>query len=519
MLITLTCSAPHAPEIGYLLGKHPDSVFQREFSAGTVWVFYPEVADERVTVALLAEIDPVALVRGPASLARLDQYVNDRPYVASSLISVALRTAFASALAGHVPTTHGERISERMAWEVRLPAVACDGGADLITRLFTPLGYAVSSARLPLDARFPAWGESDIYAVTLAGEQTARGVLDHLYVLLPVLDNSKHYYFGADEAEKLLAHGCDWLAAHPERDLIARRYLRYKRPLVQTALARLAESDPALAPEAAEEAAVAAEGESPAEAVAAREPAPPPGPEIGLHEQRLNAVIGAVRDAGARSLADLGCGEGRLLALALKERTLTRILGIDVSPLSLARAKRRLRYDTLPAAQLQRLEVAQGSLLYRDPRLEGFEAAALVEVVEHLDPPRLEAMECVVFAHARPRRVVVTTPNREYNAVWPSLGDERLRHGDHRFEWTRAECAAWAERVAAANGYRATRQDIGPADPALGAPSQLVIFDRLETLAETTHTATASDEIAVGAQHAAPAPAPRDSADGHEGTS
>lgn len=473
MLITLTCAAPRAPEVGYLLGKNPASVFARPFSAGTVHVFYPEVADDHVTIALLVEIDPVGLVRGPAALARLDQYVNDRPYVASSLTSVAINTAFGSAMAGRATKEHAERLEERMRWEVSLPAVACDAGADLITRLFAPLGYAVTATRLPLDTAFPAWDEADLYSVRLEGEQTVQQVLGHLYVLLPVLDNNKHYYVGADEADKLLAHGGAWLAAHPERELIARRYLRYQRPLIQSALTRLAESDPALAPDAARADAAATDGDAPA-------PPDPVEAALGLHEQRLNAVLAAVRAISATSLADLGCGEGKLLARALDEPALARIFGMDVSTQALARARRALHFDTLPPARRARIEIAQGSLLYRDRRLEGFDAAALVEVVEHLDTPRLRAMERVVFQHARPRRVIVTTPNREYNVHWPDVGVERLRHRDHRFEWTRAECQAWAERVAATYGYRAARQELGPVDPTLGAPSQLVIFDRLD---------------------------------------
>jgi 3' terminal RNA ribose 2'-O-methyltransferase Hen1 len=395
--------------------------------------------------------------------------VNDRPDVACSLTSVAISTAFGSALAGTC-RERPERVDERMRWEVALPAVACETGEELIVRIFAPLGYAVTTTRLPLDPQFPSWGQADLYAVTLDGTQTTHAVLNHLYVLLPVLDNSKHYYVGAEEAEKLLAHGGDWLAAHPERELIARRYLRYKRPLVQSALARLAEGDVEIAEVVEQEAEQAAE-------VA---PAEPVEPMPGLHEQRLQAVMAAIREVGAGSLADLGCGEGRLLELALKEPSLTRIFGVDVSSVAFARARRRLHLDTLAPAQRQRIEIAQGSLLYRDRRLEGFDVAALVEVIEHLDAARLDAMERVVFAHARPRRLVLTTPNREYNVHWEAIGAERLRHADHRFEWTRAECQAWAERVAGAYGYRATRQDLGPADPDIGAPSQLVIFDRLD---------------------------------------
>jgi 3' terminal RNA ribose 2'-O-methyltransferase Hen1 len=465
MLLTLTCAAPDAARFGYLLGKHPDAVFERPFSMGRVTVFYPEVASDRLTVAMLIEVDPVGLVRRPTPFAGLDQYVNDRPYVASSFTSVALNVAFSTALAGKC-AQHPELIEERVRWEAHLPAVACEAGAELITRLFAPLGYEVAATRLPLDPHFPAWGEADLYDVRLAGTQTGPDVLRHLYILLPVLDNSKHYYISEDEIEKLMAHGGAWLAAHPERELITRRYLRYKRPLVTSALARLAEKEDSAPPDENEEAT----------------PAPEEATErkLGLHEQRLAAVMEAVRAAEATSLADLGCGEGRLLALALKERSLRRILGLDVSSYALARARRRLHLETLPPAQQARIQIAQGSLLYRDRRLEGYEVAALVEVIEHLDAPRLAAMEQVIFAHARPRRVIITTPNREYNVRWESLPAGKLRHSDHRFEWTRAEGRAWAERVAATHGYRCTWSDLGPVDDALGGPSQLLVFDRME---------------------------------------
>jgi 3' terminal RNA ribose 2'-O-methyltransferase Hen1 len=239
LLITLTCHAPTAPDIGYLFGKNPASLFMREFSGGRVLVFYPEVTDDHLTIALLTEIDPVALVRTASGAHGLDQYVNDRPYVASSLTSVALNVAFGSALGGK-SRGRPARVNDVMRWEVSLPVVACDAGEDLITRIFAPLGYEVTVERLALDPAFPAWGMSNLYALRLSGAQTVQGVLSQLYVLLPVLDNAKHYYIEASETEKLLRYGGAWLAAHPERDLITRRYLRYRRPLVTSALARLA---------------------------------------------------------------------------------------------------------------------------------------------------------------------------------------------------------------------------------------------------------------------------------------
>ncbi|HEY7983535.1 MAG TPA: 3' terminal RNA ribose 2'-O-methyltransferase Hen1 [Ktedonobacterales bacterium] len=488
MLITFACHAPRAPEVGYLLAKNPTSVFEREFSAGTVWVFYTEVADDHVRLALLTEVDTIGLVRGPAAVAGLDQYVNDRPYVANSLTSVALNVAFRTAMSGQCKALP-ERVAERMAWEVTLPAVACDAGAEAITAVFAPLGYSVTTERLPLDPTFPAWGPSDVYAVRLAGTQTAADLFNHLYVLLPVLDNAKHYYVTESETEKLLDHGGAWLAAHPARALIARRYLRYKRPLITSALGRLRDADApdaaaveaALAAAIAEPSEPAEEGAAPAAPASAEPDARAGGArDPGLHAQRLAAVMAAVRAIGATSLADVGCGEGRLLALALAEPGLTRILGLDVSTRALTLAARRLRLDQLPPARRARIAIAQGSLLYRDRRLEGFDALALVEVIEHLDAPRLGAMERVVFEHARPRRVILTTPNREYNTVWASLAQGAFRHEDHRFEWTRAECQAWADRVAATYGYTARRADVGPGDAALGAPSQLVVLDRAD---------------------------------------
>lgn len=508
MMVTITCFAPNAPEIGYLFAKNPASVFQRDFSGGTAWAFYSEVAEDHVTIVLVTEIDTVGLVRGPATLAGLDQYVNDRPYVASSLTSVALNTAFRTAMSGESKLLP-DRVHEPLRWIVELPAVACDGDEDLLSKLFTPLGYTIMATRLPLDERFPEWGAADLYQVRLEGIQTIADMLNHLYLLLPVLDNAKHYAVSDDEMEKLVARGGAWLAAHPARELISRRYLRYRRPLIASALSKLVEDDlDAVAEENTVATMEAGAVTTSAAGLGPRESAEPALPlkdtdqsvastdttipavssasearplakakSLGLHEQRLAAVMEAVRAAGARTLVDLGCGEGKLLALALKEKYLSRILGMDVSTRALALARRKLHFDHLPPAQRARLDLIHGSLLYRDTRLAGFDAAALVEVIEHLDAPRLGAMERVVFEHARPRRVIVTTPNRDYNAHWESLDPSAFRHEDHRFEWTRADGRAWADRVAEVYGYTTAWQELGPIDGDLGAPSQLMIFD------------------------------------------
>jgi 3' terminal RNA ribose 2'-O-methyltransferase Hen1 len=463
MLITLTCRTHNAPEIGYLLAKHPDSIFNRSFTAGKVWIFYPEVSSNQLTIALITEIDPIALVRGPASLTHLDQYVNDRPYVLSSLTSVALQTGFHSALGGRT-SEHTERITELLDWEISLSALSCDGGENLIQRIFVPLGYEIHITRMPLDEQFPSWGESDIFQVRLFGKQTVQDALNHLYILLPILDNSKHYYVDQEETLKLLDHGGAWLATHPERELIARRYLRYQRKLIKSALTLLAENESS-----------ASIAEKEANDIVEKEEAP------DLHSRRLSAVMEAIRACGAHSLADLGCGEGRLLELALNEQNLTRIIGMDVSVGALTQARRRLHLDSLPEAQRSRIQLIQGALTYRDKRLEGFDVATLVEVIEHLDPPRLSAMEEALFGQAHPRQVIITTPDRNYNAKFDTFHRNPFRHKDHRFEWTTDECLSWAEHIAATRPYRFRHQPLGDIDPIYGAPSQMLIFEHRES--------------------------------------
>jgi len=192
----------------------------------------------------------------------------------------------------------------------------------------------------------------------------------------------------------------------------------------------------------------------------------------------MAAVLAALKASGARSVIDLGCGEGRLLRLLLADRAFERICGLDVSYRSLERARSRLRYDRLPPRQAERITLLHGALTYRDKRLEGFDAAAVVEVIEHLDPPRLAAFERVLFEYARPGCIVLTTPNVEHNVRYAGLEAGKLRHGDHRFEWTRAEFQSWADRAAERFGYRVAISGVGSDDPEVGAPTQLAVFRR-----------------------------------------
>ena len=467
----LTISTTHAPatDMGFLLEKHPDKVHEFELSSGRATVFYPEATPERCTVALLLEVDSIGLVRsGTArqSDPSMDQYVNDRPYVASSFLSVALGTAFRSALAGK-SRQRPELAQLPIPLEARLAVLPCRGGEKLLLDLFTPLGYAAEVLRLPLDTQFPEWGGSPYYSLTLRGRVRLQDLLRHLYVLIPVLDDRKHYWVGEDEVEKLLRQASDWLPAHPMKESIARRYLKNRRSLARMALERLTvEEDASEVSEAEEEIPAAARREVELEK------------RVSLQERRLETVTGFVTRLGAKSVVDLGCGEGQLLPRLMQLSAVERIVGLDVSVRALERAADRLHLDRMPPRQRARIELVHGSLLYRDSRLEGFDLATVIEVIEHLDPPRLQAFERVLFEAARPVFAIVTTPNREYNVNFQGLPAGAFRHADHRFEWTREEFRTWCVRQAERFGYTLEYAPVGEEDTVTGPPTQLALFSR-----------------------------------------
>jgi 3' terminal RNA ribose 2'-O-methyltransferase Hen1 len=460
VLLKITSTAEPATDLGFLLHKNPANLHSADTGIGKAHVFYTDATPQRCTACLLLELDPVELVRGAQ---QLEDYVNDRPYVSSSYMTVAISRVLGTALAGNCKR-RPELVETKLPLEITVEVIRSRGGAEILRRLFEPLGYRVNATAIPLDEKFAEWGESDYFRLTLAANATVHDALSHIYVLFPVLDDQKHYYVGDDEVEKLLRHGEGWLVRHPERQLIVNRYLKRRSSLVDQAFARLLDDESA-AVEAVE---TSTEQSAQAEKTLER--------PMTLHTLRLNLVATKLKDLKAKTVLDLGCGEGKLLRRLLADRAFERIIGMDVSHRSLETASSKLRLDRLPENQRRRIQLMQGSLVYRDERLRGFDGAALVEVIEHLDAPRLRALERVLFEFAHPRHVVITTPNREYNVLFPTLGVGRMRHGDHRFEWTRTEFASWAEMVSARFGYAVCFEPVGPVDAWHGAPSQMAVF-------------------------------------------
>jgi SAM-dependent methyltransferase len=480
--VFLTIESP-GDELSYLLFKHPDRVQSFELPVGRATVFYPR-ADQAVTeVALLVEVDTMGLARSKrfkVSGFELGHHINDRAYAASSLLAVALGRVFRSAMVGRDALERPGAAGRPRRLTIHLPSVRSRGGTALVRELFEPLGWTVEATET-----VPTCVD-----VELRGQLTLADALSQLYVLLPVLDDAKHYWVGEAEIDKLVRYGGDWLTDHPARATIMARYLAHQGSYVVDAAARLAGEgleqvpvglvDPVEAAEAAADSSYqvmaparsAADQSYPADLAtdAMEEPAGPPSESLaGL---RTRFLVDQLRRLGAWRVLDLGCGEGRLVR-ALLDHPQFEVVGADVAASPLARAARRL--ERLADRQRQRVSLIQASATYRDDRFSGFDAVVVSEVIEHLDLDRLAAFERNLFVTARPGHVLVTTPNAEYNQLY-GLAAGQSRHSDHRFEWTRRQFQDWAQALARRTGYRVGFDGVGAPDQTLGQPTQVAIF-------------------------------------------
>ncbi len=484
MLLTITYEGQDTQDLGYLLHKHPDRAQEFELSYGKAYVFYPEVSSERTTAALLLEIDPIDLAKGKLGSrdGGLFDYVNDRPYASTSFLSTAISRVFGTAMNGRCKEKQ-ELADTALPLTAQLVSLKDGGEEGLAAQLFEPLGYTVETKRIPLDIKFPEWGMSPYITLTIHGTVRLSELLNHLYVLIPVFDKQKHYYIAESEIKKLLDHGEGWLAGHPYKEKIARRYFMARTSYARKAIDILLDGETGSAAEDGELPEMEGEPEiSGAEGDAANNGEPvinhSQTPHTPLNTLRLLAVKDAVLASGASTVIDLGCGECKLTSLLLNEPQIKKVTACDVSTAVLEKAAKRLRLERMQPFRKNKLTLMQASLTYKDKRFEGFDCACVIEVIEHIEPMRIPAFERILFEFAAPRTVVLTTPNKEYNANYGTMQENTLRHNDHRFEWTREEFLAWTKHVCDRFGYHCEITGVGDYDEACGNPTQMGVFTK-----------------------------------------
>lgn len=493
MYFSLTSIGPAAADLSFLLRKHPDKVQRFDLPTGVATVFFPESSAERAEMTMVLTVDPIELIRNKSirhgAGFPLGQFVNDRPYATTSLVSHAVAKVFSSAMTGGL-ASDPEAPFRRTDITLRLPALPVVAhrelaGADLVRALFEPLGWTIAATPLPADPQHPEWGDSRYLDVTLSAHTTVADALRQFCALVPVVTDAQHYWVSSNQAEALVRLGTligseasseppadlasrSWLAGHSLAELIVRRYLVHQRDLVDECWALLGGLPDA-------------EGETGhAEKVTQRAPR--------LADLRSAAIHAQLSGLGATSVVDMGCGEGALLRVLSRDASFRRLIGTDVDSRALRRAAESLNLFDADERLRDRVQLLHSSATYRDDRLKGADALVLMEVIEHLDADRLPTLVDTVFGFTRPGHVLVSTPNIEYNAFYPTPFETGYRHSDHRFEFTRAEFEEWASGIGEAYGYTVRFAGIGEADPEHGASTQMAVFT---LLAPTTKEAVA----------------------------
>ncbi|WP_291720488.1 3' terminal RNA ribose 2'-O-methyltransferase Hen1 [Bernardetia sp.] len=452
MLLEITTTHTPATDLGFLLHKHPDNIQEKKLAVGKAHIFYSEANQNRCTACLLLDINPIEVIKNKKGMRHFlkENYVNDRTYTSNSFMSTAIVKSFGSAINGTCHT-RPELPSTKMPFEVRLHAVNVENEEQL-EKLFKPLGYEIEYERYDLDSQFTEWGTSKTLTLSLKKTTTLQELLSQLYVFILVLDNQRHYWIAEGEIDLLKRRGKGWLDTHPEKEWIVKRFLKYIPELTYSAKLNLLQD------------------EEDVNTIQKKEKEP------NLHQKRLLKAFQLLKKSDAKSVLDVGCGEGKLLKLLLKDSQFQKIGGTDVAFSELQKANEKLYLDTASPYIKEKITLFQSSVTYQDERFLDYDAIALVEVIEHIDEERLEVFEKNIFGYARPKTVVLSTPNSEYNVLFEKLYADEFRHDDHRFEWSREEFKNWCQKISKNYGYDFEIFPVGEEIENVGAPSQTVLF-------------------------------------------
>jgi 3' terminal RNA ribose 2'-O-methyltransferase Hen1 len=447
MQLTIQASGDNVQAISYLLAKNPNNLYERNHKGHLVRLFYSKFTETELEVTIFVTPDPIEMVKNNSNSYDITHYINDREFAVSSIFCSFIRSALGTALNGQPKEEHLKWVNHPFSFNFEFGPVVSSLSDEKLMNLFEPIGYEVTINRPEIEYSFPIKTKSSARYLSIKGMKTLQEGLRHLFVLIPVIDNYKHYFIDEKEIEKLERYGEGWLEQHPLRDLIYRQALRFKE------IYSLVENS--------------SKDEKKVE----------PVKKVRLNELRYEKIVNAVSQMKPRSVVDFGSGEGKLSVQLGFVEGITEILAVE--PSESASLKALERFNKVKNKEKFVIpELLWGSLFYYDERLKDKDVIILCEVIEHIDETRLpKAMDTLLHDY-QPGALIITTPNREYNELYDM--EEHLRHNDHRFEWTRAEFRQWCTERNYSNDYELLFDGIGEEHPSHGFPTQMCIFKRKE---------------------------------------
>lgn len=445
MQLTIHAKGENAGNLSYFLGKHPDRPFTRETKYGKVEAKFLHYRQNEVIFYITFHPNGLSLVK-ESDFHQLEDYINDREFSLSSIFLTNIRHSI-----GYVLSDEKEGITENMHFSVSLSPLSTRLPDHAITELFEPLGYDVSIEKIESDYTFDV-DSGRVVSLTLTSQTNVVDVFRHLYVLIPIMDNYKHYDIDSNEAEKLLRFGAKWLEQHPKREFITRRFVGYRKGLANDVLSTFEPKEKELTNN--EE----------------------PEVKTPLGKLRYSAFADKVKELPIQSVVDMGAGEGRLVELLVQNEQLTEILACEPTVNGLDRMKRLISILERKKKVRVKPSIIQSSLFYRDERLLHKDALILCEVIEHIERERVDQVLSTILSYYQPTYFIFSTPNYEYNDIYGLEG--ALRHNDHRFELTRKEFHSLVERHANENNYSFDIIGIGEEHTELGFPTQMAVLKK-----------------------------------------
>lgn len=444
MQLSMTVKGAGAEAVSYLIAKNPNNLYERDEKGFKVRLVYPQFTPDEVEFMIYVKPDPIDLVRNSPELYDISHYINDREFAVSSLFVSTIRKALGTALNGKPQEDYVQWVGHLFEMEINFGPVATDLRDHELEDLFKPIGYnveitrGISTIREKSSARF----------IRLTGRQTIQNALKHVSILIPVIDNYKHYFIDEREIEKLDRYGEGWLENHPLKRFILKRTLRFQGLISQS---KYYEKEPYKDQDNL--------------------------PKARLNDLRYEAIVNYVKTlSNKETIVDLGAGEGKLSVQLGFIQGVKEILSVE--PSNKYRVRAVDRFQQVNNEEFVEPKSVSGSLFYFDSRLQNKDIIILCEVIEHINESRLPKIFETILKDYRPKVLIVTTPNQEYNAVYDM--DEAMRHHDHRFEWTREQFRQNVEIWVKDNPYQVTFQGIGEEKPVYGYPTQMAIIRREE---------------------------------------